>query len=85
MFFISSMLEKWSLVYSAMWKPAGRFFEKSAYIRKGQIVGEIYPNEKYGLNGRKLRVTHLPVSKRYKSNFISTVHKGKPDKYLQTA
>ena len=43
-------------IYSVMWKPAGRRLEMSARIVNGSVQGEIYPNMKYGLNGRKVVV-----------------------------
>ena len=39
-----------------MWKPAGRRLELSAQVVNGSVQGEIFPNMKYGLNGRKLVV-----------------------------
>lgn len=49
-------------------KPEGWRFEQTGYVESGEVVGNIYPNMKSGLHGRKLRVTTLPVSK------ISEVH-----------
>ena len=41
-------------MYSAMWKSEGRKLELSARVVDGTVQGAIYPNVKFGLNGRKL-------------------------------
>ena len=49
-------------IYSVMWKPAGRRLELSACMVNGSVQGEIFPNMKYGLNGRRFSVTVKEVS-----------------------
>ena len=39
-----------------MWEPKGRKIELSAKVKNGTVHGKIYPNLKYGLNGRHLIV-----------------------------
>ena len=51
----SYLQQEWP-IYSVMWKPAGRRLELSARIVNGSVQGEIFPNMKYGLNGRELVV-----------------------------
>ena len=41
-------------MYSAMWKSVGRKLELSAQVLDGSVRGTMYPNVKFGLNGRKL-------------------------------
>ena len=52
---LSYLQQEWP-IYSVMWKPAGRRLELSAHIVNGSVQGEMFPNMKYGLNGRKLVV-----------------------------
>ena len=49
-------------IYSAMWKLEGRRLELSAQVVNGSVQGKIYPNMKFGLNGRRFRVTVKEVS-----------------------
>ena len=52
-------------VYSAMWKSVGRKLELSARVVDGSVRGTIYPNVKFGLNGRKLLLVVKEVGLSY--------------------
>ena len=58
-----------------MWKSTGRKLELSAQVVKGYVQGEIFPNIKFGLNGRKLllSVKEVCLSYTYKNKQICKI------------
>ncbi len=51
-------------VFSAFWTPKGRHFQEvGTFINNSlQQIDQLYPNEKFGFNGRHIEITTLFVS-----------------------
>ena len=55
-------------IHSAMWTTDGRKLQESAWISSGQVLGDIFPTLKFGLNGRIFYVSTNMV--RYDSSIL---------------
>ena len=58
----------WSPVLTLMWLPGNRGLSTVGYVHmNGSLLTEkyIFPNVKFGFNGRKFLVNTLPVSSQY--------------------